>query len=525
MKKLLCSAMLGILIVLAICSLCACVPESGDSNTIVVGTTASIEKAIRDEYNFDMLASGVSEMPLVAKSTTGEYSALVATYQSEDSKVWTYTIVDGLTWSDGVSVTADDIVYSLQYEEKMGGEGSFTEDYTISNDGKSVTLTLQSANVKALDEMTTFRIRPKHVYEGKTEVTEEEARITCGPYKLDSFNKEAGTITFVENEYYPTKPNIEKVVYKLFGNQELMYAALINGELDFVWNYSNGVSSTYQTLLGNVSNITLESVTATNCPAVLVFNNKTGLFSDKNLRFAVSYALDYQQFKEYFGSAYAETPNRSFAPSSLVGYTATEKLETSEEKAAQYMTAAGYTKGETWWEKDGQIAEFTLTVNASKDAHVSYSEFVKTQLENFGIKVNLDTVNAATYNTKTSNKFATENGNGTITMEAAIMGYTAYGMKNFGDMYIDGTHTVQGGAQVFSDELTEIRNRLNNAATLEQYQQAAADLQNFYAQETPAIALYWDSMIYARSSKLNNIVMDATFGMNNIKTWFSITKE
>ena len=43
--------------------------------------------------------------------------------------------------------------------------------------------------------MTSFRVMPKHVYEGGT-VTEAEGRITCGPYVLESFNKEAGTITF-----------------------------------------------------------------------------------------------------------------------------------------------------------------------------------------------------------------------------------------------------------------------------------------------------------------------------------------
>jgi ABC-type oligopeptide transport system substrate-binding subunit len=44
--------------------------------------------------------------------------------------------------------------------------------------------------------MTSFRVMPKHVYEDKDTVTEAEGRITCGPYVLESFNKEAGTITF-----------------------------------------------------------------------------------------------------------------------------------------------------------------------------------------------------------------------------------------------------------------------------------------------------------------------------------------
>ena len=47
---------------------------------------------------------------------------------------------------------------------------------------------------------------------------------------------------------------------------------------------------------------------------------------------------------------------------------------------------------------------------------------IKTQLEAFGIQVNLDTVDKDAYNAKTSNKFSENN----ITMEAAIYGcYTA----------------------------------------------------------------------------------------------------
>ena len=496
-----------------------------NTSTVVVGTTSKIEKAIRDEYAYDVLASGVAEMPLIAKSAAGEYLPLVADFATTDSKAWTFAVKEGLTWSDGVPVTADDIVFSLSFEDSLAEK--YEQNPVVSANKKSVTLQLKSKNVKALDDMTTFRIRPKHIYENKdlSQITTQEARVSCGPYKLSDFNKQAGTLTFVINEYYPQRPNVEQVTYKLFDNEELLYASLINGNVDMVWNYSMGVDVTYQRLLGGVDSVTLESVAATNCPAMLVFNNSRGLFADKDVRFAVSYALNYQDFKEYFGSPYATTPNRSFAPPTLVGYVETEQLKTDINLASQFMSSAGYSKLGKWWQKEGEIAEFSLTVNASKTNHIGYAEFVKTQLEGFGIKVNLDSVDATTYNVKTSNKFATEKGSGVITMEAAIMGYTAYGMQNLGDMYIDGNHAVQGGAQVYSDTLSAIRGEMSSANTIDQYLSATAKLQNFYAEQTPVIALYWDNMILAHSSKLDNLVIDSTFGLNNVNTWFSITKK
>ena len=509
-------------------------------DTLTVGTTAAIETAVFGEYNFDMLASGVSELPLVYQDTKGEYHPLLATYATEDAATWTYTIQDGMTWSDGAPVTAEDILFTLQYDQangsanfeaQTGEDGKVTEakytGYTLSDDKMSISLTLASPNVRELSNMTSFRVMPKHVYEGKYTVTEAEGRITCGPYVLESFNKEAGTITFAVNEYYPQKPNVEKIVYQLFGNEDTMYLALQQGDIDMVWAYSTGVAGTYQDVLSADTNVSLVNVAAANAPAVLAFNNAKGLFSDENLRQAVSYALNYEEFKTYFGSAYAEIPNRGFVPSTTVGYTDTEKLTTDTAKADEYMKAAGYTEKNAdgfYVNADGAAAAFTLTVNAAKETHVGYAEMIKTQLEAFGIQVNLDAVDKDAYNAKTSNKFSENN----ITMEAAIYGYTAAGMgmgNGLGSIYVDGNHAVQGGCQVFDEAFSSILDELKAAKTIEEYYTGAAKLQDYYAAHMPLIALYWDNMMLAYSSKLDNVTVDAVFGLNNVNNWFSITKK
>ena len=509
-------------------------------DTLTVGTTAAIETAVFGEYNFDMLASGVSELPLVYQDTKGEYHPLLATYATEDAATWTYTIQDGMTWSDGAPVTAEDILFTLQYDQangsanfeaQTGEDGKVTEakytGYTLSDDKMSISLTLASPNVRELSNMTSFRVMPKHIYEGKDTVSEAEGRITCGPYVLESFNKEAGTITFAVNEYYPQKPNVEKIVYQLFGNEDTMYLALQQGDIDMVWAYSTGVAGTYQDVLSTDTNVSLVNVAAANAPAVLAFNNAKGLFSDENLRQAVSYALNYEEFKTYFGSAYAEIPNRGFVPSTTVGYTDTEKLTTDTAKADEYMEAAGYTEKDAdgfYVNADGAAAAFTLTVNAAKETHVGYAEMIKTQLEAFGIQVNLDAVDKDAYNAKTSNKFSENN----ITMEAAIYGYTAAGMgmgNGLGSIYVDGNHAVQGGCQVFDEAFSSILDELKAAKTIEEYYTGAAKLQDYYAAHMPLIALYWDNMMLAYSSKLDNVTVDAVFGLNNVNNWFSITKK
>ena len=503
-----------------------------------VGTTAAIETATFGEYNYDMLASGVSELPLVRQDAEGKYHPLLASYETEDAVTWVYTIEPGMTWSDGEPVTAADILFTLTYDDANGSanfvsqtdeDGKVTEAkyeaFELSEDEMSISLTLSSANVRELSNMTSFRVMPKHIYEGKDTVSEEEARVTCGPYMLESFNKEAGTLIFVPNPYYPQTPNVGRITYRLFGNEDTMYLALQSGDLDMTWAYSAGVSGSYQDVLAATETLTLESVAAANAPAVLAFNNANGLFADENLRLAVSYALDYDSFRTVFGSAYAVNPNRGFVPPVTVGYKETDALAQDTDKAAQYMADAGYTEKNAdgfYVNADGEVCAFTLTCNAGKEAHVGYAELVKTQLETFGIQVNLEALDSDSYNAKTSNKFSNNN----VTMEAAIYGYTAagMGMKNgLATIYVDGTHPVQGGCQVYDEEFQSILSDMGAAKTVEEYTQAAGQMQDWYAAHTPLLALYWDSQILAHSAAYENFTEDAVFGLNNAETWFSIT--
>ena len=503
-----------------------------------IGTTASIETAVFGEYNYDMLASGLSELPLVWQDAEGNYHPLLVSYETEDAVTWSYTVEPGMCWSDGEPVTAADILFTLEYDDANGSanfisqtdaDGKVTEAkyaaYVLSDDGLSISLTLASANVRELSNMTSFRVMPKHIYEGKEAVTEAEARVTCGPYMLESFHKEAGTLTFVPNPYYPKTPNAGKVVCQLFGNEDTMYLALQSGDLDMVWTYSAGVSGAYQDVLAADENLTLESVASANAPAVLAFNNANGPFSDENLRLAVSYALDYDSFRTVFGSAYASDPNRGFCTArngGLQGDGAAPSGSGKGEAVHDRRRLYRYEHRRLLSDADGEPCVLRLTCNAAKEAHVGYAELVKTQLEDFGIVVELETLDADSYNAKTSNKFSGNN----ITMEAAIYGYTAagMGMKN-GLATIMWTARIRFRAAVRS--LTRASKpssrEMSAAKTLDEYSAAASEMQDWYAAHMPFIALYWDSQLLAHSAVYENFTVDAVFGLNNANTWFSIT--
>lgn len=513
----------------------ACNKENS-SATVAVGTTAVIERAVRGEYNYDMLAAGCSDMPLIYQDAEGNYHGLLADFSTEDSKTWTYAVKDGFKWSDGEDVTAEDILYTLQYNdahgeavfsEKTDSNGNVTkkkyEAYALSADGMSLSLTLATASVRALADMTTFRTMPKHVYEGKDSVSDGDARVTCGPYVLKEFNKNAASLTFEVNPYYPKTPNVKKIIFKTYLNPDTMYLALKHGDIDAVWAYSQGVPKTYAETLDGVRTV---SITARNLPAVMMFNNSVAPFDDVNVRNAVSYAIDYEHFKNAFGGEEASVPSRGVVPKSTLGYKETETASKNFEKAAELLRKSGYVKAdsEKYFKKGNAPLEFTLTYRSSSATHVRYAELVKINLEEFGIKVNLDPSDAATFNLKTSNKYAGEN-NTAVSHQAAINGFTAAGMgmgDGLGSIYVNKNHLVQGGCQVDDEEFLNILSEMSASKTLNDYISAAGKLQEYYAANTPLIALFWDNVTYAYSKRLNNVTVDAVFGINNVINWTSM---
>ena len=65
-----------------------------------VGTTAAIETATFGEYNFDMLASGVSELPLVWQDAEGNYHRCWLPTRPRIPSRGSHTIEPGMTWSE-----------------------------------------------------------------------------------------------------------------------------------------------------------------------------------------------------------------------------------------------------------------------------------------------------------------------------------------------------------------------------------------------------------------------------------------
>lgn len=176
---------------------------------------------------------------------------------SEDYTSYTIRLKEGLLWSDGTPLTAEDLVFTYQMIEDPAN--NFVQDSEIADAVESVEL---------IDE-TTFRltfnsskpfpedmagssglstILPAHVFrpiyeaEGTIEFAEEnqDPTVFSGPYVMTEWRR-GESMTFERNPNYALgTPAIERIVIRFFPDTDSQYAALAAGQLDYVPNVSEG---------------------------------------------------------------------------------------------------------------------------------------------------------------------------------------------------------------------------------------------------------------------------------------------
>jgi peptide/nickel transport system substrate-binding protein len=176
----------------------------------------------------DKAADDFATIPGLAESWEG----------SADGLTYTYTLREGLQWSDGEPLTADDIAYTINRsrDEAWPNHASTTAnlDATVI-DARTVQITSSVPDPK-LPTMDVY-IVPKHIYEtlDAAAILEYDALdgVASGPYSLTEW-KSGQSWTMVKNPNWWGRDNgIDRIVFRVFTNPDAMVAALQQGEIDF----------------------------------------------------------------------------------------------------------------------------------------------------------------------------------------------------------------------------------------------------------------------------------------------------
>lgn len=158
---------------------------------------------------------------------------------STDGLTYTYTLRDGLKWSDGTALTADDIVYTIDRsrDEEWSNHFSTVENITATALDPRTVQIVSSVPDPKLPTMDVY-IVPKHIYEGIEDAASYDGLdgVASGAYSLDDW-RSGQDWTMVRNpNYFGPDNGIDRIIFRVFSNPDAMVAALESGEVDFAHN-------------------------------------------------------------------------------------------------------------------------------------------------------------------------------------------------------------------------------------------------------------------------------------------------
>lgn len=177
--------------------------------------------------------------PLVTFDENGElHDCLAETHTvSSDGLTYTFTLREGLKFSDGTPVTAADAVYSLKRHMEIGGPLPLQAQITdlTARDDRTLVITLAQAYTPFYAELAGFSngIIPKDLG-GKTEEEFFKAPVGTGPFVVSSWDP-AGDLVFAANPYYRDgEPSIKKLIYRVADDDNQAVSQLRAGQADAV---------------------------------------------------------------------------------------------------------------------------------------------------------------------------------------------------------------------------------------------------------------------------------------------------
>ena len=448
---------------------------------------------------------------------------------ASDGKSIKFYLVENAKWHDGKTVTAEDVAFSFEYwsKHKLGAEGYMLStyfDYVDVLDDYTIRAFFREpvAGYLLINVIPSFDIIPKHIWENVDEPKKyngDDALIGCGPFIFERYDKAAETVYLKANrDYFAGKPSVDRIEWRHFRTLDSLLLALKKGEIDAKLEYYMPVPGVYVASLVKAENVELDVVPDLGTTLHLVFGYRQYPTNVKEFRQAVSYAIDYQAIVDMIAAGYGEVPGKGYTPPAVPGHNPDlPKLEYNLTKAEEILDSAGFIDrdGDGLREApDSSKLRIPITPYA-KPTTLRAAEVISNQLE----KVGLDTYVEFLSKEAISKKSWTDRD------YHMLIGYAT----PFGNL------APLSGATYFVDmpglygtcddpELVELVGKvITHAKTIEESCEWSSKVQEYVAEEQPAIALIWGDAIYPyRTDRWEGWIPMVGYGPVNYWTWFNL---
>ena len=356
-------------------------PDAPVANEITVGIAQDLDDSLDPHKT---VKAGTREVMfnvfegLVKPTPDGDLTPAVAeSYTvSEDRLTYTFTLREGVKFHNGDTVTAEDVVYSINRCAAATETGIVqVEAFSVIQsmeavDERTVTITIAEPSNEFLSYLT-VAVLPADYDQQDT------APIGTGPFKFVSRAAQDSVVLEKFDEYWGTPANLDKVTLKIIENADSLMMSLQSGAIDLCAH----LTSTQVAQLGDDFNVAEGTM---NLVQAMYLNNAEKPFDDVRVRQALCYAVDKQAIIDIAFDGYGSPIGSSMYPAfgkyfddSLTNY-----YTKDVEKAKALLAEAGYPDG----------FDMTITVPSNYKPHMDTAEVLVQQLAAIGVNATIEPI-------------------------------------------------------------------------------------------------------------------------------------
>lgn len=326
---------------------------------------------------------------------------------SKDNMVFTFTLREGLVFSDGKPVTAEDVKFSFDviFDDKW--QTAHLRPYydAIEKaeviDARTIRFTAKRPYFETFSSICDIFIAPKHVYGNAEKGRKMNKTLTgSGPYKLKEYRQGHSLVLErnpsywgYSNEAEKGKYNFAQIRYRFDGEENLILERLKKGELDF-----SGISSEafHKKTDGKPWGGTLLKKKVENREpksyGYVGWNLTKDLFKDKKVRRALAMLMNREEMNQKFRYGMSMLATGPWYQQSEYANPKVKAIPFDPKAAAKLLADAGWkdSNKDGVLDKNGQAFEFTL-LNPSKDVQ-KYFVMYQEDLKKAGIKMNIQLI-------------------------------------------------------------------------------------------------------------------------------------